>query len=99
MKKLLEKDKRIRKKIKKLEKKKFVLKMIQNNLTLPHLVRFNASYNLNKILNKISKPLISNRCLVTVNKRKFNKLTNFSRIFTLKLARNKKIYGLVKASW
>jgi len=99
LKKLLEKDKRIRKKFKKLENFLFVLKMIQNNLTLPHLVRFNASHNLNKTSNKISKTLISNRCLVTVNKRKFSKLTNFSRIFTLKLARNKKIYGLVKASW
>ena len=49
MKKLLEKDKKIRKKIKKFEKKKFILKTISNNLNLPDLVRFNAFNNLNEM--------------------------------------------------
>ena len=71
MKKLVEKDKKVRKKIKKLEKKKFILKIILNNINLPYLLRFNASNNLNSITKKASKTFISNRCITTVNKKKF----------------------------
>ena len=99
MKKLVEKDKKVRKTVKQLEKKKFILKIIQNNLNLPYLLRFNASNNLNSITKKASKTLVSNRCILTINKKKFGKLTNYSRIFFLKLAKNQKIYGLTKASW
>ena len=99
MKKLLEKDKKVRKKIKKLEKKKFILKIIVNNINLPYLLRFNASNSYNTITKNASKTLISNRCIATVNKKKFGKLTHYSRIFFLKLARNKKIHGITPASW
>jgi len=99
MKKLLEKDKKVRKKIKKFEKKKFILKTISNNLNLPDLVRFNAFNNLNEMPKNTSKTFISNRCVNTINKKKFNKLTNYSRIIFLKLARHKSIYGLNKSSW
>ena len=99
MKKLLEKDKKVRKKIKKFEKKKFILKTISNNLNLPDLVRFNAFNSLNEMPKNASKSFISNRCVNTINKKKFNKLTNYSRIIFLKLARHKSIYGLNKSSW
>ena len=99
MKKLIEKDKKIRKAIRKSEKKKFILKTILNNVNLPYLLRFNALNNLNSITKKASKTLISNRCVATVNRKKFGKLTHYSRIFFLKLARNKKIHGLTPASW
>jgi ribosomal protein S14 len=99
MKKLIEKDKKVRKKIKTLEKKKFILKIIQNNLNLPYLLRFNASNSLNSVSKQASKTLVSNRCIATINKKKFGKLTNYSRIFFLKLAKTKKIFGLTKASW
>ena len=99
MKKLIEKDKKVRKKIKKFEKKKFILKIILNNINLPYLLRFNASNNLNNITKKASKTLISNRCIATVNKKKFGKLTNYSRIFFFKLACQKKIHGMTPASW
>ena len=99
MKKLLEKDKKIRKQIQKVEKKKFVLKMLLNNLNFTNLIRFNALDKLNKLDKKTSKVFISNRCITTINKRKFNKLTKFSRMVFLKLAKHKKIYGLTKASW
>ena len=99
MKKLIEKDKKIRKKIKKLEKNKFILKIILNNINLPYLLRFNASNNFNSITKKASKTFISNRCITTVNKKKFGKFTHYSRIFFLKLARNKKIHGITRASW
>ena len=99
MKKLIEKDKKIRKQIKKLEKKKFIFKTILNNTNLPYLVRFNAFNELGSLPKNTSKTLISNRCIVTVNKKKFGKLTNYSRTLFLKLARNKKIFGLTKSSW
>jgi ribosomal protein S14 len=99
MKKLLAKDKQTRKKIKNSEKKKFILKTIVNNINLANLIRFNALNNVNKMQKKTSKVFISNRCINTINKKKFNKLTKFSRIVFLKLARNKSIYGLNKASW
>lgn len=99
MKKLIEKDKKVRKYIKAFEKKKFILKLIQNNFNLPYLLRFNASNTLNSITKKASKTLTSNRCIATINKKKFGKLTNYSRIFFLKLAKNKKIHGLTRASW
>lgn len=99
MKKLIEKDKKIREKIKNLEKKKFIFQTISNNSNLSNLIRFNAFYNLSTLPNKASKTLISNRCVNTFNKKKSNKLTRFSRIVFLKLARNKKIHGLTKSSW
>lgn len=99
MKKLIEKDNKIRKNIKTLEKKRFIFKTILNNINLPSLVRFNALNELSSLPKTSSKTLISNRCVATVNKKKFGKLTNYSRIFFLKLARNKKIFGLTKSSW
>lgn len=98
MKKLLEKDKKTRKKIKNFEKKRFVLKSIARNLNLTNLIRFNALDNINKIQKKTSKVFISNRCINTINKKKFSKITKFSRIVFLKLARNKSIYGLNKTN-
>jgi len=99
MKKLIEKDKRIRKIIRASEKKAFILKTIRNNPSLSFLIKLNASYNLHCLQKKASKTLISNRCILTVNKKKFAKWTHYSRILFLKLAKAKKIYGLTKASW
>ena len=99
MKKLLAKDKKIRKIIKKVEKKKFVLKTISNNSSLSNLIRLNAFYNLNRLTCKSSKTFVSNRCVYTYNKKKFNKLTHFSRFIFLKLAQQNNVYGLKKSSW
>ena len=99
MKKLIEKDKKARKNIKQLEKQKLVFKTIINNSNLPYLIRFKASNKFSTISKKASKTTISNRCVTTINKKKFGKFTNYSRIFFFKLARNNKIYGLTKASW
>lgn len=99
MKKLLEKDIKIRKKVKSFEKKRFVLKTIINNFNLANLIRFNALNNINKIQKKTSKTFISNRCINTINKKKFSKISKYSRVVFLKLARNKSISGLSEASW
>lgn len=99
MKKLLEKDKKNRKSIRNFEKKKLLLKVIQANLGLPYLIRLNATKDLNNMPKKLSRTLISNRCIATIHKKKFNKLTRYSRIFFLRLAKSSKICGLNKASW
>jgi len=99
MKKSLERDKKTRKVVKNFEKKKFILKTISNNSSLSSLVRLNAFNNLNKITSRASKTFVSNRCVYVYNKKKFSKLTNFSRFIFLKLAQQNDIYGLKKSSW
>ena len=99
MKKLVEKDKKIRKLIKGVEKKKFIFQTISNNTNLSNLIRFNAFHNLSFLPTRASKTFVSNRCVNTFNKKKSNKLTHFSRIIFLRLARNHKIHGLTKSSW
>ena len=93
MKKLLEKDKKIRKKVKVLEQKKFILKTISSNSLFFSLIRLNAFYFINKLSNRSSKTFVSNRCVLTQNKKRLNKLNNFSRIIFRKLAKNNKIPG------
>lgn len=99
MKKLLAKDKKIRKTIKNLEKKKFILKSIQNNSNFCNLIRLNTFYKLSKLPNYSSKVFVSNRCVETINKKKFTNLANFSRIVFLKLAKNGSIHGMQKFYW
>lgn len=99
MKKLLEKDKKLRLNIKKIEIKQFILKSIYKNFSFFVLIRWNAFLKL-KILNKnASKSSISPRCLITINKKRFNKLTNFSRHVFLKLIRSGQISGMQRSSW
>ena len=99
MKKILAKDQKIRKAIKKFEKKKFILKSIQNNSNFCNLVRLNTFYKLSYLPVSGSKSLISNRCVETINKKKFTNTANFSRIVFLKLAKKGMIHGLRKYYW
>jgi ribosomal protein S14 len=99
MKKLLEKDKNRRLNIKGLEKQYFILKSISKNLNFFTLIRWNAFLILNKLSKNNSKISLSNRCLYSINKKRYNKLTNFSRHIYLKLIRSGNISGLQKSSW
>ena len=99
MKKLIEKDKKTRRTIKSLEKKMFILKMMRNNPNFSYLIRLNASYSLERLKKNVSKTFVSNRCIATVNKKKFSKWTHYSRIFFLKLVKAEKINGMTKATW
>jgi len=97
--KLRERDKKIRKNIYEFEKKRFVLKIISQNQNFFSLIRWKAKSKLNILPRKSSKTYLSNLCILTVNKKKFNKLTNFSRITFLKLVHRKKICNIYKSSW
>lgn len=99
MKKLIEKDKKLRKIIKHLDKEFFVLKSIFKNLNFSTLVRWKALLELKTLGAKNSKVSLSPKCLLTLNKKKYNKLTFFSRHVFLKLIRKGFIPTAKKASW
>jgi ribosomal protein S14 len=98
MKKLLEKDKKRRKRVVLKEQEHFVLKSIIKNLNFFSLIRWNAHLKLN-ITQNSSKTALTPRCLRTVNKKRFNKLTGFSRHIFLKEIRFGRISGIKKSSW
>lgn len=99
MKKLLEKDKKYRKNIKIAENRHFILKSIVKNLNFFTLVRWNAFLKLKSLSNTFSKISLINRCLLSVNKKRFNKLTGFSRHIFLKIIRSGNVSGIKKSSW
>ena len=99
MKKLLVKDKKIRLIVEKNEKICLILISIFRNLNFSSLIRWNAFLKLKKIKSKHSEVSLSNRCLVTINKKRFNSLTKFSRNIFLKLIRSGKIYGFKRSNW
>ena len=99
MKKLIVKDKKLRKIIKKLDKKQLILKLIKVNHNLPNIIRLNVLNKSTGISHKVSKTRVSNRCVNTINKKKFMKFNNFSRIFFKKLVKNRIISNLYKSSW
>lgn len=99
MKKIIEKDKTTRKKIQIFEKKKLILKSIQLNINFLNIIRWNVNYSLFKLPTRCSKTFITNICINTINKKKFNKLTNFSRMVFLKLIRSRSINNIYKSTW
>lgn len=100
MKKLLEKDRKIREDFKTFEKQNFLLKFIFKNSNFLLLVRWQAFLKLQTIMSKKnSKISMSSRCLYTINKKKFTKKTLFSRHLYLKQIRSGDLYGIKKISW
>ena len=99
MKKLLEKDKKLRLRIKQSEKQDFILKSIFKNFNFFILIRWNAYLKLKSLNKGNSRVSLSPRCLASINKKRFNKLTPFSRHVFLKLIRSGQIYGMQKTSW
>jgi len=99
MKKLILKDCNLRTKLKLFEKKCFILKFIFKNFNYPVLVRWVAFLKLELLTKNKSKTLLLNRCLIGKNKKRFNKLTVFSRHIFLKLLQNGFISDIQKSTW
>lgn len=99
MRKLIEKDKKLRVDIQKSEKQHFILKSISKNLNLFNLIRWKALVKLETLTKKKSRIAVSPRCIHSANKKRFNKLTTFSRHIFLKLIRSGKVAGMQKSSW
>jgi ribosomal protein S14 len=97
MKVLLEKDKKLRAKVLNTEDSYFILKSIVKNSNFFHLIRWNAFLKLKLITKHCSKVSVVNRCLYSYNKKRFNKLTGFSRHVFLKKIRSGEITGLKKS--
>lgn len=99
MKKLIIIDKKLRSNLKVYEQQYFILKIIFQNSNLFTLVRWNAYLRL-KLLGKVSSSVsLSPRCLYTINRKRFNSLTPFSRYVFLKLIRSGELSGYGKSSW
>lgn len=99
MKKLLVKDKKLRIILKHQEKQYFVLKTIFQNSNLFPLIRWNAYLQLSILGSTNSIVSMSPRCIYTLNRKRFSKLTVFSRHVLLKFIRNGKISGFQKSNW
>lgn len=99
MKNLVAKDKKIRKSVKKMELKKFVLKQISLNSNFSKTINWKSLVKIYKLSKKTSKITMVNRCVLTANKKSFNKLSKFSRIILLKLIRSGNFSGFTKSSW
>ena len=84
MKKLIIKDKKYRLNIKFDEMWLFILKRITQNFNIFVLIWLNAFLFLNNSKQKKSKTFLITKCLQTINKKRFNKLTVLSRQLFLK---------------
>ena len=92
-------DKKVRNSVNNDEKLKFVFKTIERNLNFFRILRWNAGFNTKKISYNSSKTRISNRCILTISKKRLNKLSNFSRIIFLEKVRSGNISGVQKSCW
>lgn len=99
MKKLLRKDKQKRIAFLKFEKKYKILKSLTKNNNFIKNTRWNAVLSLTDLPKKINKNNFNNRCVITSRKSAFKQLYSISRLVFLRLAKNKKIYGLKKNIW
>ena len=99
MKKLLVRDKKRRSLFYKHERKKIILKTIFKNFNLFTLIRWNALIKLEQLGSISSTVSFSNRCIYTINKKRLNDTSLFSRHVLLKLIRSGKITGISKSSW
>lgn len=100
MQKLLPKNKHRSYEVKKNELKLKILKSVHANSTIFVLTRWEASLKLQKnTFNFNSFVALSPRCLKTVSKKRYNRITFFSRFVFLNVVRNGLISGMRKAIW
>ena len=99
MKNQLHKDKKKRNLSLQNENKKFILKSISKNNSLPKPIRWNSNLKFTDFLKTNNTIGLVNRCVLTGRKKKVNKNYRLSRLSFLKLARNGFISGLSKSTW
>ena len=99
MQKLYSKDKAKRKVVKKLNKNYFVLKSIIKNKHILKLIHYKVYLRLKTLSGLGSIVTLSNRCVDSISKKRYNKFTLFSRFIYLKLIKNGKVSGFQKSNW
>ncbi len=93
------KDKKKRRLVEFYEKKRFILSILARNNNYSKFTKWNSFFSINKLPYNSSSIKLSNRCVITWNKKRLNKLSNFSRVVFLKFIREGKISGIKKSSW
>lgn len=91
------KDKNLRQKFKNINQKYFLFKLILKNCNIFSLSRVKVLINLAKL--NTYNVSISDRCIVSINKKKFNKFVLYSRIILLKKIYEGKVIGFKKSIW
>jgi len=99
MKKLIQKDKKVRSSVLKYENKRLILKNIIKTKDFYSTLKWNAVLKLSDLSKKSSKVKISNRCIITGRKKSMINFFKFSRISFLKYSRLGKIYGVKKSTF
>lgn len=98
MKKLKVRDFKTRMYIMQTDNKHYVLKCIFKNFNFFIMIRWNAFLKSAWLQKHHSRVSMISKCLSSINKKRFNKLTTFSRHIFLKLIRQGVIAGIQKAS-
>jgi ribosomal protein S14 len=91
------KDKNLRQKFKNINQKHFLLKLILKNFNIFGLSRVKVVLTLAKL--NVYHVMLSDRCVVSFNKKKFNKFVLYSRIILLKKIYEGKVIGFKKSIW
>jgi len=95
----IERNKMVRRKVKKHASKRARLKAIANDKSLPAEERFAARLKLAELPRNSAPTRIVNRCEVTGRPRAYYRKLQMSRIALRDLASTGQIPGMIKSSW
>ena len=90
-------DKILRKDFKNSNKQYFLLKLLVKNCNIFFLTRVNIVLFVNQLKSHFVS--MSDRCVISFNKKRFNKFTLFSRMILLKKIYKGEIIGFKKSIW
>jgi ribosomal protein S14 len=99
MKKIMVKDKKNRVLFSDFEKDRFITRTVTRNCNFLKLLRWNANFKIKSLPVNSSKTRMSNRCVLTVNKKRLNKLSHFSRFVFLEKIKAGHINNMRKSCW
>ncbi len=99
MKKLFYKNKKLQYFLEKINKQNFILKSIIKNKQFIIFLRYNCYLKLKVLSQNNSIPRLSNHCIESFSKKKFNKFTFFSRFIYFKFIKNGEIGNFRKSVW
>lgn len=74
----------------------FLLKLFIKNKLLNTLIKYNLILIQHTIFKKFSKVKIINKCCISINKKRFNNITLYSRFIFKKIVLNGKLFGITK---
>ena len=77
----------------------FLVKILYKNKFINYFLKYNLLALFKYNFKKISVFIITNQCIITDNKKQFNKFSYYSRYIFFKKIRNGIIGGLIKYSW